>query len=663
MWNFGRVSGTPSRKEVINRDTVPPLLSADGDGIRLLYLLPGQPGSVIKADLKAVKISASPPYECISYMWGAPGTAEHIDVNDISTPLRRNLWTFLQKLRSPVSTRIVWVDALCISQNDPVEKMQQVQMIGRIFQGATRVLAWVSEDENNDSFKIFDHARRYSYGWAETQHLERQGLKLDVMDLKDQLLRFSQREYWSRTWIVQEIVLARLGTLHCGNDHCDLDTFLILVYSLARTEDGNRRLSPHLRRLAMERSRGLSKSIDPDRFHHDATPERRLDFLLRNFADTKCFLARDRVFALLSIEEKTPEDKEIVPDYTIDDLALCIEIWKSRRVSYEGRYGTGSTQLLGLIVDALGVSRGRVDSALAAAVRNRESSTQREQLDNHSAPTTTRTTSSITATVPQSEFNARPIFIIVGIAILYYSAKNLPVAWLPQKVEPSPTMDIDHQLQAEESNPLSPAVAEPSEPRQDRMSLSTWRTWIFWTMVLVGGFCELVLPGVIFRKHSTRQSEPEKRRSDLIDSLCTYTRIATFSATVVAWQAHGLAGLNYLLVTAIYSWVEAENVPYRVRASLEEAGIETYELAITIAHGVVVAYICSLNYVFHLAADPLMASLNVWADTDEEIAWGGLFGLIGVLVAGYSWSQVCAAGYYLVCDVWQGVMQSVSYVA
>ena len=187
-----KVVGLPQSDKAIEPSTIHGPLPDDGDGIRLLYLLPGDSGSVIKANLKAVKLSANPQYECISYVWGASQTAEHIRVNGVRTSVRRNLGTFLRKLRPLVDSRALWVDALCISQTDDIEKMQQVQIIGRIFQRASRVLAWVGDQEDDDSHQIFDHARRYTYGWAETQHLERQGLKLDVMALEDQLSRFSQ---------------------------------------------------------------------------------------------------------------------------------------------------------------------------------------------------------------------------------------------------------------------------------------------------------------------------------------------------------------------------------------------------------------------------------------------------------------------------------------
>ena len=55
--------------------------------------------------------------------------------------IRPNLAGCLRHLRLPESDRRLWVDALSISQTNIEEMNQQVGNIGRIFRGASRVLA------------------------------------------------------------------------------------------------------------------------------------------------------------------------------------------------------------------------------------------------------------------------------------------------------------------------------------------------------------------------------------------------------------------------------------------------------------------------------------------------------------------------------------------
>ena len=84
-------------------------------------------------------------YEALSYNWGEAGNEQSITVNGYSIRILQNLWSFLQRIRQETTPRVIWVDALCISQEYKPEKGRQVAMIGDIFKAATRVLAWVGE--------------------------------------------------------------------------------------------------------------------------------------------------------------------------------------------------------------------------------------------------------------------------------------------------------------------------------------------------------------------------------------------------------------------------------------------------------------------------------------------------------------------------------------
>jgi hypothetical protein len=59
----------------------------------------------------------APPFEAVSYEWGTSGSAlNSIKLQGEKTLVRRNLWLALAHLRSKVTTRILWVDALCESR-------------------------------------------------------------------------------------------------------------------------------------------------------------------------------------------------------------------------------------------------------------------------------------------------------------------------------------------------------------------------------------------------------------------------------------------------------------------------------------------------------------------------------------------------------------------
>ena len=79
-------------------------------------------------------------------------------INGTRVEIRQNLWDFLVILRNQNRSRTLLADLVCINQIDLVEKGQQVQMMGRTFQSAQRVLVWLGKAAD-DSDQIFDEAR------------------------------------------------------------------------------------------------------------------------------------------------------------------------------------------------------------------------------------------------------------------------------------------------------------------------------------------------------------------------------------------------------------------------------------------------------------------------------------------------------------------------
>lgn len=51
----------------------------------------------------------------------------------------------LARLRDPALPRFLWVDAICINQEDNNEKTDQVQLMTWIYASAKGVLVWLEE--------------------------------------------------------------------------------------------------------------------------------------------------------------------------------------------------------------------------------------------------------------------------------------------------------------------------------------------------------------------------------------------------------------------------------------------------------------------------------------------------------------------------------------
>ena len=126
-------------------------LEDDQHSIRLLHVHPAVPADDFDAplvcDLRTTKLSDNQRYAALSYTWGPPWPP----VFDMPILLdsrlfytTRNLIFALCSLRG-FGRRIVWVDAICINQADPVEKSRQIPLLYPIFSGASRVYAHLRE--------------------------------------------------------------------------------------------------------------------------------------------------------------------------------------------------------------------------------------------------------------------------------------------------------------------------------------------------------------------------------------------------------------------------------------------------------------------------------------------------------------------------------------
>jgi hypothetical protein len=114
--------------------------------IRILTLHAAKTGDaeeVIRCTLEHTTLATAGPYTALSYCWGFPGETKDVDLNGITTPGRLNLWHFLQSIRTIRGTTRVWVDYLCINQNDHQERNHQVRLMSDIYSGTAEAITWL----------------------------------------------------------------------------------------------------------------------------------------------------------------------------------------------------------------------------------------------------------------------------------------------------------------------------------------------------------------------------------------------------------------------------------------------------------------------------------------------------------------------------------------
>jgi hypothetical protein len=91
-----------------------------------------EPGLAALGMLRTVARFTWGDYTAISYTWGSLEERKTIIINEVPVTVRRNLAAALDRLRSTHVYKI-WVDAICINQDDVNERNSQVMRIRDFF--------------------------------------------------------------------------------------------------------------------------------------------------------------------------------------------------------------------------------------------------------------------------------------------------------------------------------------------------------------------------------------------------------------------------------------------------------------------------------------------------------------------------------------------------
>lgn len=122
------------------------------DQVRVIELLPGSEDDPIKCHLMLCDIHGGGIKEALSYVWGTEKSEKCILVSQQSYPdqhfsVKENLYRILHGLRLPDATRTIWIDAICIDQSNPQERIHQMRLMRDIYTYAQSVIIWLGTDQ------------------------------------------------------------------------------------------------------------------------------------------------------------------------------------------------------------------------------------------------------------------------------------------------------------------------------------------------------------------------------------------------------------------------------------------------------------------------------------------------------------------------------------
>ncbi|KAF2421160.1 HET-domain-containing protein [Tothia fuscella] len=170
------------------------------------------------------------PYEALSYTWGDPREKPTISVNGREMRVTQNLFHALENLRQPHVSRILWIDAICINQDDHKERGHQVQQMGNIYRKAERVVIWLGS-ATTDSDRVMDFMHEhftnnpYIIKLPGTIYQANINLSKDYGRAVESLLG---RPWFRRRCILQEVSNARRAMICCGAKTVSSRAFAIM---------------------------------------------------------------------------------------------------------------------------------------------------------------------------------------------------------------------------------------------------------------------------------------------------------------------------------------------------------------------------------------------------------------------------------------------------
>jgi hypothetical protein len=193
--------------------------------IRLVALYPGHGSDPICCRIITAQLRSLPYYTAASYTWATEdGDATRIHTVQVYTgfnfkiersiKVTTNCHSALRQLRHAQDIRHVWVDAICINQGQTSERNHQVSIMDEIYRKAAIVEICICRPD-------------YDYQGALDLLAPKSGTRKELLGLtlaelqgRPEILQLTSlfaTRYFSRVWVIQEVLSAEVAVLHVNN--------------------------------------------------------------------------------------------------------------------------------------------------------------------------------------------------------------------------------------------------------------------------------------------------------------------------------------------------------------------------------------------------------------------------------------------------------------
>ncbi|PQE29253.1 Heterokaryon incompatibility protein [Rutstroemia sp. NJR-2017a BBW] len=140
----------------------------------------------MEGTLRVVPLYYSPRYVALSYVWGQKplnGKTYTVRCGDVEVAVSKNCIAALSCIREKFGNISIWVDSICINQDEPAELEEQLPLMGEIYSQAYTVFVWLGLENASANAGL-----EYSEARAIQETL--------------------RHEWFQRGWTFQELIMA-----------------------------------------------------------------------------------------------------------------------------------------------------------------------------------------------------------------------------------------------------------------------------------------------------------------------------------------------------------------------------------------------------------------------------------------------------------------------
>ena len=244
-------------------------------------------------------------YDAVSYVWGEPKFPEVLGCGQHVLNITTSLAGALRRFRSQSATRRLWVDAVCINQNDNQEKALQVQAMSLIYQRARCCVVYLGEKGPGQEdymyflIRLAERVENFANATVSTDKNNKQieEAMIEVFGARNDraVEEISRIPWFGRRWVIQEASLCSAVVVFFGRS---MASFNLLATSLAAIQNSSF-VSTRVLQGALENVQAIAFVRTQRKQWLGAERHGILDLLVECHS-SDCSEPRDRVFAFLS---------------------------------------------------------------------------------------------------------------------------------------------------------------------------------------------------------------------------------------------------------------------------------------------------------------------------------------------------------------------------